>query len=141
MGCITWVRVKKPVLDSDGNVIAKSIKLYGDIQMYNQWGGNYQNISADLLAQYAVAGYDAKGEIDDNGYTWSTGAGYGYDYNYATDSNSGNYPSFFRAYSLQCDDLRTFGDFYVGGRFATGWETDSWYDRDGNYHFIRYLAS
>lgn len=94
-------------VDSDGNVIAKSIKLYGDIQMYNQWGGNYQNISADLLAQYAVDGYNAKGEIDDNGYTWSTGAGYGYNYNSAT-TEGGDYPNYFKCGTLQVPNNFTF---------------------------------
>lgn len=48
--------------------------------------------------------------------------------------------SFLKVYGIEASDIRA-GSLLVGGRFASGWATDSWYDMDGNYHFIRYLSA
>lgn len=48
--------------------------------------------------------------------------------------------SFLKVYGIEASDIRA-GSLLVGGRFASGWATDSWYDMNGNYHFIRYLSA
>ena len=126
-------------VDTSGNVSATNMTLSGTLKVAGE------NITAARLRDGANEGYDwTHGEYD--GYSSQAsyalnGAGGGFSFNRATDQGSGDYPSFFKAYRVDADDIRSYGDFYVKGRFADGWETDSWYDRDGNYHFIRYLSS
>lgn len=126
-------------VDTSGNVSATNMTLSGTLTV----GG--ETITAARLRQGAEEGYDwthggYEGYGSQAAYSLA-GAGGGFSFSRATDQNSGDYPSFFKAYRVDADDIRSHGDFYVSGRFTTGWKTESWYDKDGGYHFIRYLAS
>lgn len=130
------------------NITATGLKLKGTLTFYNSDGTWAGQLSASDLRKGAYEAYNGysgwnstENTVASNEWDWSTGSGYGFDFNNATKQSGGSYPSFFKAYSLQADDIRAFDNFYVAGRFTTGWETESWYDRDGGYHFIRYLGA
>ena len=126
-------------VNTSGKVEATDMVLSGTLRV----GG--EDITAARLRSGAESGYNwSNGGYEGYGSRAAyslAGAGGGLDFNLSTDRNSGKYPGFFRADYIYADDLRASSDFYVKGRFASGWETDSWYDRDGGYHFIRYLSS
>ena len=98
---------------STGNVTANNMTLKGTLTV----GGS--TITADSLrqgAERANNGYSnwnsAYNSTSSGGYCYS-GAGYGYSYNKATQNGSGEYPSYFKAISLYCDNLYSSGDVYA----------------------------
>lgn len=110
-----------------GDVTARNMTLRGNLYMQNASGGNQKVISADTLAIYADRGNSANswitGDIGDGtsrGTYCVNGAGGGYAFNKATDSNSGQYPGYFKASSLYCNELRHSGngDLMLDGQFA-----------------------
>ena len=106
----------------NGNVTANNMTLKGTLTV----GG--ATISADNLrqgAERANSGYSnwnsAYSSTSSGGYCYN-GAGYGYSYNKATTNGSGQYPSFFKATSLYCDNLYG-GNVYLntgGGNIGIG---------------------
>lgn len=112
-------------VNSSGNVTANNMTLTGTLSV----GGS--NISAAVLRQGAQSAYS-------NGGTWTTGSGYGYAYNRATDSGSGSYPSFFKSYRIDADDVRT-GSLMAGGYFAS-WKTLSVTTPGGGSYTMTYLG-
>ena len=107
---------------STGNVTANNMTLKGTLTV----GG--ATITADSLrqgAERANSGYgnwnSAYNSTKSGGYCYN-GAGYGYSYNKATTNGSGQYPSFFKATSLYCDNLYG-GNVYLntgGGNIGIG---------------------
>lgn len=120
-------------VDSSGNLTAASGTFSGTVRAGSiVYGGSNGTLSGNGI----TGGSIGTGQM--SSYC-AGGIGGGVGFNNAT-SQSGSYPSFFKAYSVNADDIRA-GSLMVGGRFASGWATDSWTDSDGNYHFIRYLSS
>lgn len=134
---------------TDGYVTASGIRLKGSIDFYRSDGSYISSLSANNFYEGAKNGYEWENyEYGGTGYTYAdyslSGAGYGYSYGKATDEGSGEYPSFFKAYSVQASgDMRILnnGSLYIHNRASSGWATESWYDKDGGYHFIRYLTA
>ena len=87
-------------VDSGGNLTCSNATISGTLTI----GGS--TITAAQLQQGAMSAYN-------NGGTWSTGAGYGYNYNYATSASSGQYPSYFKALSLYCNNLYSSENVFV----------------------------
>ena len=114
---------------SGGDVEARNMVLRGRLTMTNASGGNAKYMDADTLATYADRGNNANTWINTdvgNGYTRGSycydGAGGGFGFKNATNDKSGSYPSYFKATSIYCDELRHSGssDLMLDGQFA-GW--------------------
>lgn len=122
-------------VSSDGSLTANNGTFGGTVKAGSiQYGGNNG---------YMSGGGIAGGTVGTSQMTTYCAGGIGGGVSFANATNmSGSYPSFFRANQIYAmSDFRALGSCMIKGRFATEWKTDSWTDADGNYHFIRYLAS
>lgn len=129
-------------VDSRGNVEAKSLKLYGELTMYDANGENRQTISADTLAKGASAGYNwqnnaYQGYSSRAEYTLS-GAGGGLNYNGATERGTSNFPAWFTCKNLQVNPNGG-GNLWIGDSYITA-KTVSFKDKDGKSITLVYLG-
>lgn len=130
-------------VDSSGNVTAKSMALYGTLSFYDQYGELAGTLSADRLRQGAQDGYD----WSHGSYQGTTphdyalgGAGGGYRFNKATNSGSGEYPSFFRSQILRATSTLTVDNSFVLRNSTINKSSMIVLGDGGSTQIIRYLS-
>lgn len=120
-------------VNNSGAVTAKKLTLRGNITFLNNDGSVAGTMSAANLRSGAASAYN-------NGSYWSKGAGYGNDYKNATLNNSTDFPDYFTTKTLRATlQILCPGTFVFGGHTVTR-KAKGFYDRDGNYQTINYLA-
>ena len=132
---------------SSGAIAAQNMTLRGTLNFQNADGTSAGSISAANLQIGASQAYSNYGSwngtssyVNSNGSYWTTGAGGGIFFNNATVNGTNTYPNYFTAgYIYAKTFLSCQGSFNFGGSNITK-KSAGFYDGNGNYVTLGYLA-